>query len=222
MNIINVNYSFKSQPIGRKKTEWIVIHHTATSNATVDSIHRHHKDTNGWSGFGYHAFIDKRGNVYGGRPFGTQGAHCLGYNHNSIGVCFEGNFEVENMTKEQIEKGIELLKHLITLYPEARITRHKDLNKGNLCPGKNFVDDIIIKAYEPKKEIEPPKVELPTVEPEIKDKELDEKVFHLKELGIDTTYKGLVNRLSEIYGNILEIKDREESKVVRKIIKRKG
>jgi N-acetylmuramoyl-L-alanine amidase len=210
MNIINVNYAFKSQPIARKTTEWIVVHHTATTSATVDSIHRHHRDTNGWNGFGYHAFVDKKGNVYGGRPFGTQGAHCLGYNHNSVGICFEGNFEKEQMTREQIEQGIKLLRYLRTMYPEARITRHKDLNQGNLCPGKNFVDDIIVKAYE---------VENPVQD---EDNEFNEKRFHLERLGEDTSHKALVYRLSEIYGNIFDLTDRQESNVAKKILKRRG
>jgi N-acetyl-anhydromuramyl-L-alanine amidase AmpD len=186
MNIIQVNYSFKTPPIGRKTTEWIVIHHTATTSATAEGIHNFHRDVNGWSGFGYHAYIRKDGKIYAGRPFGTQGAHCLGYNHNSIGVCFEGNFEVEKMTQAQIEKGIELLKYLRKMYPEARITRHKDLNQGNLCPGRNFDDSIIIKAYE-----EPPKID-----------PLKDKKDILTKLREPIELEPLMDRLIQIYQNI--------------------
>ena len=204
MNIINVNYNFKSQPIGRKTTEWIVIHHTATTSATPEGIHKHHRDTNGWSGFGYHAYIRKDGKIYAGRPFGTQGAHCLGYNHNSIGVCFEGNFEAEKMTQAQIEKGIMLLKYLRNMYPEARITRHKDLNQGNLCPGRNFVDDIIVKAYE----VEPPKVD-----------PLKDKKDILSKLREPVELEPLMDRLIQIYANIDKL-PKEYRIVIRDILRK--
>jgi N-acetylmuramoyl-L-alanine amidase len=211
MNIINVNYSFKSQPISRIKTEYIVVHHTATTTATVDGIHRHHKYTNGWLGFGYHAYVYKKGYVFGGRPFGTQGAHCEGFNHNSIGVCFEGNFEVDKMTPEQIENGIALLKHLKALYPEAKIVKHKDLFKTS-CPGKFFENIIIEKALE-QEAIEPQKSKLDT--------EIEEKIFHLQQLGEPTDLKGLINRLSEIYKNAFET-HKSQREIVKQILKKGG
>jgi N-acetyl-anhydromuramyl-L-alanine amidase AmpD len=186
VNIINVNYSWKSQPIARKATIWIVVHHTGTTSATVEGIHRHHQDVQGWNGFGYHAYIRKDGRVFSGRPFGTVGAHCRGYNHNSIGICFEGNFEKEQMTQAQVDKGIELLKYLNKMYPEARITRHKDLNNDTLCPGRNFVDDIIIKAYEVEPKIDP----------------LAAKKEMLSKLREPTELKPLIDRLLQIYQNI--------------------
>jgi N-acetylmuramoyl-L-alanine amidase len=130
VNIIQVNYTFRTPPIGRKTTEWIVIHHTATTSATPEGIHKHHRDTNGWSGFGYHAYIRKDGKVYSGRPFGTQGAHCLGYNHNSIGVCFEGNFEVEPIELEPLmDRLIQIYANIDKLDKQYRIVSRDILRK---------------------------------------------------------------------------------------------
>lgn len=144
MNIINVNYAWRNEPTKqRTETQWLVLHHTATRQATVDSIHRHHRDVNGWLGFGYHFFINRGGNVFNGRPMNSEGAHTLGYNHTSIGVCFEGNFESMHMTQEQVDAGIELVRYIRKLYPEVRVARHADLNQKNRCPGENFRTDII-------------------------------------------------------------------------------
>jgi N-acetyl-anhydromuramyl-L-alanine amidase AmpD len=192
MDIINVNYAWKSEPIQRKTTEWIILHHTGTSKDNVDNIHRWHRDNNGWSGFGYHYFITKDGLVYGGRPLNTQGVHTANYNYNSIGICFEGNYEVEQMPSVQVEKGIELIRWVREMYPETRIARHKDLNKSD-CPGKNFRDDIIIKAMEVKEK---------SVTEE--DVEFTETLKYLERFGEPTAYKEIAYRLKQILQNSFE------------------
>ena len=192
INIINVNYAWRNGPKQRTETQWVVLHHTATRQATVDSIHRHHRDVNGWLGFGYHFFINRGGNVFNGRPLNSEGAHTLGYNHTSIGVCFEGDFESMHMTQEQVDAGIELVRYIRNLYPETRIARHKDLNNSS-CPGKNFRDDIIIKAMEIK--------EKALTE---EDKEFDETLRYLERFGEPTAHKELAYRLKQILENAFE------------------
>ncbi|MFJ4342677.1 peptidoglycan-binding protein [Streptomyces sp. NPDC088915] len=41
---------------------------------------------NGWSGIGYHFVVDQAGNIYEGRGWGLQGAHCPDHNTSGIGV----------------------------------------------------------------------------------------------------------------------------------------
>ena len=54
------------------------------------SIRRWHVQGNGWSDIGYHYIIRRDGTVEEGRPVENQGAHCLGQNSDSIGICLIG------------------------------------------------------------------------------------------------------------------------------------
>ena len=85
----------------RTKTNLIVLHHAAAKSCSVQDVHRWHLDR-GWSGIGYHFFVRKDGTVWRGRPEDRVGAHTVNYNSRSIGICFEGNFELEPILKANI------------------------------------------------------------------------------------------------------------------------
>ncbi len=138
MTIIEQTYDWASTPSARKSTEVIILHHMA-GNGTAEDIHRIHI-RNGWSGIGYHFLIRKDGSIYRGRPENCIGAHTSGHNSNSIGVCFEGNFETDTMADAQFSAGVELLEYLLDKYGDIPIKRHKDFN-ATACPGKNFPFD---------------------------------------------------------------------------------
>lgn len=136
MKIIEKTYKWNGSLVKRTATKYIVLHHRA-GNGDADSIHTQHINQ-GYTGIGYHFYVRKDGTVYRGRPIDAMGAHCLGSNSNSIGVCFEGNFESErSMAMAQVEAGQKLVLYLKGLYPSAEIKKHKDLYK-TACPGKNF------------------------------------------------------------------------------------
>lgn len=143
MKIIDVQYKWNGTLSKRGTTKHIVLHHRA-GNGDAQSIHNGHL-ANGWTGIGYHFYVRKDGNVYRGRPIGTVGAHCVGYNDRSIGVCFEGNYETEKMPEKQIKSGCELVSYLRGLYPNAEIKRHSDL-VSTLCPGGKFEFERIKKG----------------------------------------------------------------------------
>ena len=140
MNIQTKELSFSSMT-KRKKTDIIVLHHAASVECSVEDVHRWHL-ANGWSGIGYHFFIRKDGSVWRGRPEDTVGAHTKGYNSNSIGICFEGNFETEAMPDAQKKAGIELVAYLKEKYSVESVKGHGEL-KATACPGKNFPLDEI-------------------------------------------------------------------------------
>ena len=141
MNIRETNFKFSGVLSPRTGTNYIVLHHRAGDGA-VNSIHSQHLGQ-GYAGIVYHFYVRKDGSVYRGRPVNTIGAHCLNYNRVSVGVCFEGNFEQEKPTKEQIKSGIDIVNYLLNLYPQAKVVRHKDLSE-TLCPGKNFdINEIL-------------------------------------------------------------------------------
>ena len=147
MKIIETNFSFKSC-VKRNSTKYIILHHRA-GNGDVQSIHTQHL-SQGWSGIGYHFYVQKDGSIYRGRPEKYTGAHTTNFNSCSIGICFEGNFDNENMNKKQLAAGQELIAELKKKYPDAEIKKHKDFNATG-CPGNNFPFKEIITL--PKKEL---------------------------------------------------------------------
>ena len=80
--------------------------------------------------------------IYTGRTVDAVGAHTSGHNSDSIGVCFEGNFEKEKMSEAQIQAGKWLVDYLKSIYPKAVTKKHHDFN-ATVCPGQNFPFDEI-------------------------------------------------------------------------------
>ena len=138
MFIIEVDYKWAYTPTKRTvDPDQIVLHHAAAAKCSVEDVHRWHL-ANGWAGIGYHFFVRKDGNVYRGRPIDAVGAHTYGENSDSIGICFEGNFEVETMPEAQKKAGAELVAYVKSLYRSIKeVSKHKDHN-ATACPGKNF------------------------------------------------------------------------------------
>lgn len=128
--------------VSRRTINSIIVHCTATPEGrveTVESIRRMHK-AKGWADIGYHYLIGLNGERWNGRNVNLVGAHCEGYNANSIGVCYVGGCD-KNMkakdtrTDKQKAALIALLKDLRKLYPKAKIVSHRDLDrKGKACP----------------------------------------------------------------------------------------
>ncbi|MCF0201791.1 MAG: N-acetylmuramoyl-L-alanine amidase, partial [Bacteroidaceae bacterium] len=88
------------------------------------------------------------GRIWRGRDVDLVGAHCSGYNTNSIGVVYVGGLGAsgkaddykDTRTPEQKEGLRNLLKELRKLYPSAKIRSHKDFaNKA--CPCFNATQE---------------------------------------------------------------------------------
>lgn len=141
LNIIEKTYTLNGKLAIRSKTERIILHHAEASNCTADDIDRWHKN-NGWTCIGYHFFIKKDGTIYRGRTENTVGAHAEGSNSNSIGICFEGRYETEQMPDAQIQAGKELVAYLKNKYNISKVQRHSDVCSTS-CPGRNFRFDEI-------------------------------------------------------------------------------
>ena len=149
MTIIETEYKWATTLAKRSKTNGIVLHHAAAKSCTAEDIHNWHL-ANGWAGIGYHFFVRKDGSIYRGRPIDTIGAHTYGANEETVGICFEGNFENEEMPEPQINSGVELVSWILELYPQiTKISKHMDYN-ATACPGKNFPFDRIKNAEKPK------------------------------------------------------------------------
>ena len=136
MNIIESGINFRGLS-NRSRTTRIILHHAAKATCSVQDIQRWHLE-NGWVGIGYHFFVRKDGNIYRGRPENTVGAHVTGANSDSIGICFEGNYDAEtSMPQCQINAGKELVAYLKSKYGVSTVKAHRDVGASS-CPGRYF------------------------------------------------------------------------------------
>jgi hypothetical protein len=123
----------------------IIIHHSLTEDSKTlswQAIRRYHKETNGWKDIGYHYGIELVNDEYEiltGRMLNVPGAHTVGQNHDSIGVCVVGNFDNKIPPKDQWNMAVKLCKALCNLLniPVSQIFAHRDFAKKS-CPGKMF------------------------------------------------------------------------------------
>lgn len=117
----------------------IVIHCTATrawQDFSADDIRRMHK-AQGWADIGYHYVVRLDGTIERGRDVDKIGAHVSGHNANSIGVVYVGGLDnqgkpKDTRTENQKHALLNLLLDLRSLYPNAKISGHRDFS-----PDKN-------------------------------------------------------------------------------------
>lgn len=125
----------------------IIIHCSATPEGrkvTVDEIRQWHLQR-GWKDIGYHYIIYLDGTIHKGRPESVVGAHCSGYNKNSIGICYIGGCDINMQPKDTRTVGqkralSEILKRLKRTYPNATLHGHNEFaNKA--CPSFNVQEE---------------------------------------------------------------------------------
>lgn len=145
--------------------EFIIVHHTGgtdtnpladTSSHTFEIVDIYHKSL-GWEAIGYHYFIEKDGNIKTGRPEDYHGAHCIGYNEKSIGICLAGNFDLTLPTQEQINSLRELLSKIREKYkiPLENIVPHRKFAQKT-CYGSKLPDTwarSLVKVATPKETV---------------------------------------------------------------------
>ena len=119
----------------------IIVHCAATPEGkdfTVADITRWHKARK-FRTIGYHFVIYRDGSIHAGRPLEEPGAHCVGHNKNSIGVCYiggcaaDGKTPKDTRTEAQKSALLDLLKRLHAQFPNATIRGHRDF-AAKACP----------------------------------------------------------------------------------------
>lgn len=145
----------------------IIVHHTGGTQSDSKASTQHHtaqvidaQHAINWPGFtskvfkndkgklyhvGYHFVIEATGKVVQTRALGEEGAHTIGMNNSSVGVCFTGNFDVERPNKSQLNAFIKLFKKIQSQYPNLTakdIVPHRHYSTkscfGNLLPDDYF------------------------------------------------------------------------------------
>ena len=121
----------------------IVVHCSATradrdfTENDLEVCHRHR----GFNGAGYHFYIRKKGDIKNTRPLEKPGAHALGYNAHSIGICYEGGLDVryrpaDTRTEWQKHSLRVLIRTLLMDYPGCRVCGHRDLSPDRNGDGR--------------------------------------------------------------------------------------
>ena len=129
-----------------RKIDKIIIHCSATmegKNFSVQDIATWHIEK-GLKNIGYHFVINLDGTIKKGRPIEESGAHCLGQNKNSIGICYIGGIDKNGQPKDtrtaaQVRAMDNLLKDLLDelrfIQPGLIITVHGHREYANkACP----------------------------------------------------------------------------------------
>ena len=128
--------------------QYIVIHHGA-GNWSFNQVNESHKNKWGFKSslgyyIGYQYFIEYSGKVYQGRVDNEEGAHTIGYNKNSIGICLQGNMEIEKPTEFQLKYLKELVnkKQLEYGIINKNTIGHREV-ANTLCPGWNLWEELV-------------------------------------------------------------------------------
>lgn len=147
----------------------IIIHATATPEGkwyNVDEVRKWHttpidKGGRGFNDIGYHYLILLNGIFEIGRPLSKPGAHCQGYNRDSIGIAYVGGLDEngkakDTRTQEQKEGLKKLVNYLLQMYPTiTEIKGHRDYSPDldgdgtierhewiKMCPCFNVQDEF--------------------------------------------------------------------------------
>ncbi len=124
-----------------RKIDLIIIHCSATPEGkdfSIVDIDTWHKQR-GFKEIGYHYVIYRDGTLHIGRPISKVGAHCLGHNANSIGICYiggcaaDGNSPKDTRTPQQKLALSALLRQFKKQFPNAEIHSHSDF-AAKACP----------------------------------------------------------------------------------------
>lgn len=126
---------------GERKIREIIVHCSATPegrDVSAADIRRWHMRDRGFSDIGYHFVVKLDGTVETGRPLHRSGAHCLGHNRHSVGICYAGGLNrhfksADTRTAPQCHALERLIATLKQAFPQATVYGHRDFARKD-CP----------------------------------------------------------------------------------------
>lgn len=119
-----------------------IIHCSASTIGDVKHIRQWHL-ARGWNDVGYHFVIRKDGEIEIGRPLNIIGAHCAGYNYESIGTCLIGQNQFSSSQFKALQRLHAMLREI---FPHIKAYPHNYFNKHKTCP--NFDVYRVLEAEE--------------------------------------------------------------------------
>ena len=130
----------------------IIIHHSATKDGTLsdyEAIKRYHMETNKWDNIAYHWIVEMVNGkpvVRTGRKENEIGAHTVGMNSISIGICVVGNYDVDKLPNPLFDVLVNLIKDINARYKTKFPIEPHSKYAPKTCPGKLFPLSDVIKA----------------------------------------------------------------------------
>lgn len=110
-----------------------IIHCSDSDFGNVNVIRQWHLER-GFRDVGYHFIIRRDGEIEVGRTLEETGAHCKGYNQESIGTCLIGKRNFEMHQFESLKRVHSMLK---MIFPNIQVQPHNAFNKQKTCPNFN-------------------------------------------------------------------------------------
>jgi N-acetylmuramoyl-L-alanine amidase len=128
------------------RVEKLIIHHSLTKDQTVadwPAIRRYHIQEKGWADIGYHWGIEViSGTVVlqKGRPENVPGAHTIGMNDKSLGICLVGNYDLAVPPELVLNRLADLCALKCKEYKlgPKDIEPHHKYASYKTCPGSKF------------------------------------------------------------------------------------
>eukprot|EP00745_Piridium_sociabile_P003315 TRINITY_DN119762_c0_g1_i1.p2 TRINITY_DN119762_c0_g1~~TRINITY_DN119762_c0_g1_i1.p2 ORF type:complete len:174 (-),score=24.67 TRINITY_DN119762_c0_g1_i1:225-746(-) len=132
--------------------KYVFVHHSAGPFATdkdscikqVQGFQNTHMDERKWDDIGYSFVVGEDGNVYEARGWTAVGAHTLGYNNVSIGICVIGNFNTRKPNSAAVSTVQSLIQTGVTdghVCPQYTLKGHRDVGVTE-CPGQSLYNLI--------------------------------------------------------------------------------
>lgn len=140
----------------------IIIHHSLTKDGSTVSwgdIRRFHMTDPAYlfTDIGYHCgveLVESGGHSFYyealmGRMWDVPGAHTKGQNHDSLGICFVGNYDVIAPSEDMLMAGAKVIALWRKLFniPSDQIFGHKSF-ADKTCPGILFPLSLLINMVE--------------------------------------------------------------------------
>jgi hypothetical protein len=124
----------------------IIIHHSLTKDSDTvswNAIRDYHIQTLGLADIGYHAGVELiRGHheALFGRPWHIPGEHTREHNHDSLGICFIGNYDEHPPSDPLLITGAKVIRIWMDVFEIElpRIFTHNYFNAAKSCPGSEF------------------------------------------------------------------------------------
>lgn len=147
--MISIYHQIKNYK-GQRAWKYIIIHHSFTNDGQVvdwTAIKNWHTGRNikspyCWHDIGYHVGLEFVKGVLTyqvGRSLDHDGAHCRGRNHDAIGICLIGNYDIVEPTHHQYFYLASLCRRYMEKFyiPVHRILGHRSYSEKS-CPGEKF------------------------------------------------------------------------------------
>ncbi len=123
----------------------IVLHHAAFDFKNASLVSRLNDITSwhlsrGFSGCGYHVLVSDTSYLVG-RPLDRQGAHVLGSNSDTLGVCLTADLSSRIATESEISQLVAAILMLRSKFGPLPVVAHNQL-APTYCPGPYLLSQV--------------------------------------------------------------------------------